>query len=564
MFVQNYDPLNNFALSVFCAALPLIILLYLLALHPGKDSQGRSKLGVDARFATVSAAVIAIIIAVGVFRMPLNQAFLAWFLGALIGLYPICWIVITVLFLYAMTVISGSFDVMRHSIMKITQDKRVQVLIVAFGFGAFLEGAAGFGTPVAVCAAILVGMGIAPLEAALLCLLGDTAPVAFGGVGIPMIIMGSVTGLPVNDMTAMVGRILPFFSFIIPFWIMFTYVILLEKKSMSDLFEVFPAAFVSGISFALTQYFLAQHLGPQLIDILAGIVSILCLAIFLRFWSPKNVWVADWAKNATKDYSVGETFYAWVPWLILVVIIIMWGTPSISKVLGSMLVFKFPMEGLNGFVTKIPPVVPKPTVLKDAVFVLPLLSATGTGILFAAILSGLWLKLSPAQWGESFTITFNRMKAPFIVVPSIVGIAFLYKYAGMDVQLALAFASTGSAFPFFSSMLGYLGVFLTGSDTSSNALFGNLQKITAEQLKINPILSTALNSAGGVMGKMISPQSIVVALAATFTDRKVAEESFGPLFRSALIHSFLLAILVGLVGLMYAYVFPNLIPVVGK
>jgi lactate permease len=394
--------------------------------------------------------------------------------------------------------------------------------------------------------------------------LGNTAPVAFGALGIPMVIMAQVTGLPVNDITAMAGRILPIFSIIIPFWLMFTYVILLEKKGMSDLFDIFPAVFVSGASFALTQFILSQTLGPQLVDILSGLISIACLAIFLKFWSPKNVWAADWTKNITKEYSAGEIFYAWVPWLILIVIIIMWGTPSISKALGSVLVFKFPIEGLNGMVTKMPPVVPKPTVLKDAVYVLPLLSATGTGILLAAILSGLWLRLSASQWGESITVTFNRMKAPFIVVPSIVGIAFLYKYAGMDVQLALAFISTGVMFPFFSAMLGYLGVFLTGSDTSSNALFGNLQKVTAEQLKLNPILSTALNSCGGVMGKMISPQSIVVALAATFTDRKIAEESFGPVFRSALVHSFLLAILVALVGMMYAYVFPYLIPVAGK
>ncbi|QZA32580.1 L-lactate permease [Hydrogenibacillus sp. N12] len=588
VYFQNYDPLRNGVLSTVVAALPILVLLYLLALHPRRDALGRRQFGIYAPYAAAAAAAVAIVLAVTVMGMPAPTAISAFVYGALTGLLPIGWIVFAAIFLYNMTLVSGAFDVLRRSIAGITEDRRLQALLIAFSFGAFMEGAAGFGTPVAVAGAILAGLGFRPLVAAVIALIANTAPVAWGAIGTPIITLSAVSGLPEHLLTMMAGRQLPFFSILIPFWMIATLVVL-DRGTVREFFEVWPATLVNGLSFALVQYGLSQAGNVMLVDIVSGVVSLAATALFLKIWHPKHVltheevnrrfgWTGDPAPRGSdparvesaatesrahdRSSSAGLTpravLRAWAPWALLAVAVFLWGLPGVKAWLNGLSAPKWPMPYLHGIVYRTPPVAPggEPQA-EAAVYTLAWLSAAGTGILIAALISGLFvLRLTAAQWKEAFFRTVARMKVPIPVIATVVGLGFTTRYAGMDAILGLAFTKTGAIYPFFAAMLGWLGVFLTGSDTASNAMFGSLQRITAEQLGLNPVLIVASNSTGGVMGKMIDAQSIVVATVATYETQEEGLANVGTIFRHVFWHSVALATLMGLLVLLQAYVFP--------
>ncbi len=567
-YFQNYNPTGNVWLSTFLAALPIIVLLYLLALHPHKDKQGNKHLGIFAPYAAVTAAIVAILVAIFMMQMPVPATLAAFGYGALSGLFPIGWIIFAAIFLYNTTLITGKFEILKNSVASLSPDRRLQALLIAFSFGAFIEGASGFGTPVAVSGAIMVGLGFRPMTAAVICLIANTAPVAWGAIGTPILTLGQVTGIPAELISMQAGRQLPFFSVIVPFWLVAT-LVFMDKGSWKDVWEVWPATLVSGLSFAITQFAMSQAGNVMLVDIGSGIVSMVVTALFLKVWSPKNIMGHDTAhenqgaatqlnkkKIEVPKHSMKELVTAWMPWAFLAIAVFLWGMNDVKTFLNGIFNPKFPVPFLDGLVHHTAPV-GSPDAPMAAVYSWNILTMAGTGIMLAAILSNIFiLRLSAPQWVQAFQMTAKRMVVPITVICSVLGLGYLTRYAGTDAILGLAFTKTGSAYPFFASMLGWLGVFLTGSDTSSNAMFGGLQKITAEQLGLNPVLIVTANSTGGVMGKMIDAQSIVVATVACYENHQEGMAAVGPIFRAVIWHSIALAVLLSGLVWAQAYIFP--------
>jgi lactate permease len=504
--------------------------------------------------------------------MPAKMAGLAAVNGALFGLLPIGWIVLNIIFLYRLTEESGSFAVLQSSIARITEDRRLQLLLIAFSFGAFFEGAAGFGTPVAVTAAVLIGLGFSPLAASGLSLIANTAPVAYGALGSPVIALAAVTGLDLLQLSAMIGRQLPFFSLLVPFWLIWAF------AGWRGMKEIWPAILVAGVSFAIPQFLVSNYHGPWLVDVVAAMVSMACLVLFLRIWRPAKIWTSPALKGhddqpaaasglqpagnpgnpGLKHHDRRTVIVAWIPWMILTVFVFVWGVPQFKAFMDGISVFRFPIEGLHNMVEKVPPVVAKP-VKEGAVFSLNYLSATGTGILLSAIIAGLFMKFSPIGLAKMYWRTIVRVRYSLLTISAMLALGFLTRYSGTDATMGLAFAVAGVFYPFFGTMLGWMGVALTGSDTASNVLFGGLQRITAEQLGLSPVLMSAANSSGGVMGKMIDAQSIVVASTAT---QWFGHE--GDILRYVFFHSVALAALVGILVTLQAYVPPFTLLVVGR
>ena len=538
MWPQSYDPLRNVVLSTACAALPVLVLLGTLAV-----------LRVKAHMAALLGLATALVVAVAVFGMPVRMAVSTAAYGVAYGLFPIGWIVLNVIFLYHLTEQRGLFAILRESITTVTRDRRLQLLLVAFCFGAFFEGASGFGTPVAVTGAILIGLGFPPLLASGLSLIANTAPVAFGALGTPIIALQSVTELDLRELSAMVGRQLPLFSVIVPFWLVCAF------AGVRGTLEVWPAVLVAGVSFAVPQFLISNYHGPWLVDVVAAVVSIGAVTLFLKVWQPRTHWALDGepaggAAVAKAASSRREVIRAWVPWLILSVLVFVWGLPQTKAALDAISIVRVPVPALHNLVQRVPPVVaaPKP---EPAVFNLNWLSATGSGILVAALVAGLVMGYRPRELARAYWTTLKLVRFSLLTIAAMLAIGFTTRYSGLDATLGLAFARTGWLYPFFGTLLGWLGVALTGSDTSSNVLFGSLQRITAEQLSLSPILMAAANSSGGVMGKMIDAQSIVVASTAT---RWYGHE--GEILRYVFLHSLALACLVGLLVVLQAYVLP--------
>jgi lactate permease len=555
-WAQGYDPLGHWWLSTICAALPVVVLLGTLALFRMK-----------AHYSAFLGLITAILVASGLFHMPIKMASIAAIYGACYGLFPIGWIILNVIFLYRMTCETGRFKVLQESMTGITQDTRLQLLLIAFSFGAFFEGASGFGTPVAVTAALLIGLGFPPLQASGLSLIANTAPVAYGALATPIVALSAVTGYSEVALGAQVGRILPLFSALVPFWLLTAYA---GFKGMKD---IWPAIAVAGVSFAIPQYLVSNYHGPWLTDIIAALCSMASLVLFLRIWQPERIWGHDGqndrqrAARGTHGHARGEVVRAWLPWLVLSVIVFCWGTYTGKKIINTPeKVFRFmntwsippsavtnpqiPISGLNKMVQRVPPVVPKPTP-EAAVFGLNWISATGSGILIAAIISGFIMGLSLRRMVVTWWRTVWHLRFSLMTIAAMMSLGIVTRYSGLDATMGLAFARTGHLYPFFGTLLGWLGVALTGSDTASNVLFGSLQKISAQQIGISPVLMAGANSAGGVMGKMIDAQSIVVASTAT---EWYGHE--GDILRYVFWHSIALACLVGIVVFLLVYVPP--------
>lgn len=554
---QIYTPLGSLGLSAAVAVIPIVFFFLALAVFRLKG-----------HIAGTITLALAIAVAIFAFNMPADMAFAAAGYGFAYGLWPIAWIIVAAVFLYKLTVKSGQFEVIRSSVLSITGDQRLQVLLIGFSFGAFLEGAAGFGAPVAITAALLVGLGFNPLYAAGLCLIANTAPVAFGALGIPIIVAGQVTGIDAFKIGAMTGRQLPFLSILVPFWLV------AMMDGWRGVKETWPAALVAGGSFAITQYFTSNFIGPELPDITSALVSLVSLTLFLKVWQPASAQSTEVAgvsggaavlggfggprSTEPSPYSFGEILKAWSPFLILTVLVTIWTLKPFKAMFapgGAMeqFVFMFAIPHLDQLVLKGAPIVVAATAM-PAVFKLDPISATGTAIFFSALLSMLVLKVNVKNGLTTFGETLVELKWPILSIGMVLAFAFVTNYSGMSTTLALVLAGTGAAFPFFSPFLGWLGVFLTGSDTSSNALFSSLQSTTAHQIGVNDTLLVAANTSGGVTGKMISPQSIAVACAAT---GMVGKES--DLFRFTLKHSLIFAAFVGLITLAQAYVFTGML-----
>jgi len=539
-WVQNYQPQGwPWWLAAIMAALPVAMLFYFLA---GLKS--------SAPRAAAAGAITAILVAVLYVQMPWRMALSAFGFGVAFGLVPIGWVVFAAIFLYQIAVDTGKFEVMKASIAHLTADRRLQALLIAFSFGAIMEGAAGFGTPVAISVALLVGLGFRPFPAAVLCLIANTAPVAWGSVGTPLRALEAVSGLPINDLSAMNARILPITSIIIPLWLV---------KAMvpwRETLEVLPAVLVCGVSFAVTQFAWGNYLDVGLVDIVAGVVSLVALALFLTRWRPKRVWRFPEESEAPSAQGLPapgprQVFIAWLPFLVLFAFVILWG---LLRAYGQFTKREFPIPFLDQKVFRTQPVVAEERAEKAA-YDLNLFSATGTGVLLACFVTSILSRQSPGAFFRSFVSACSRMRVPILAIAPMLGLAYLTRYSGMDAILGLAFTRTGILYPFFGTFLGWLGVALTGSDTSSNALFGSLQRITAEQLQLSPVLMCSANSAGGVMGKMVDAQSIVVASAAS---NQVGSE--GKILLAVFWHSVLLTTIVALIVLLYAYVVPALVP----
>ncbi len=573
---QVYDPFGSAVLSTLVACLPIVTLLGLIAFTK-----------VKAHFAALTALAVAIVVAVVGFSMPAGMAVRASFLGALTGLFPIGWIVLNVIFLYRLTVENGSFAILQRSIAGITNDRRLQLLLVAFCFGAFFEGAAGFGTPVAVTGAILIGLGFSPLAASGLSLIANTAPVAYGALGTPIVVLGQVTGLDPVALGAMVGRQLPFFSVLVPFWLIIVF------AGWKGAIQIWPAVLVAGVTFAVPQFLVSNFHGPWLVDVVAALVSMGSLAMFLRVWHPAEIWTnpslvrrvdhsaaqsvlaapeppptilahggeselalasgatlapGELAKSHVDDR--GAVIRSWAPWLILCFFVFIWGTESFKKPINAHWLPKFEIGGLHNMIAKMPPVVTKETI-EPAIYAFNILTMTGTAIFLAAIVSGFFMGYTPWQLIKSYGRTLVVVRNSLITIAAMLALGTLTRFSGVDATLGLTFAHTGFLYPFFGALLGWLGVALTGSDTASNVLFGGLQKVSAQQLGLSPILMAATNSSGGVMGKMIDAQSIVVASTAT---NWFGHE--GSILRFVFPHSIILACLVGLLVMLQAYVPP--------
>jgi lactate permease len=567
VWTQNYDPFNNALHSTLLAALPIVLLLGLLA-------TGRVSAAASALVGLLAAMAAAIF----VFTPPEAQAsdgpgVLGWGrtvaaaagYGAAFGLFPIGWIVLSAIFLYSLTVETGRFEIVKQSVLSLSADRRIQALLIAFSFGAFVEGAAGFGTPVAISAALLLGAGFRPIHAAGLSLLANTSPVAFGALGTPILTLGEVTRLDVVSLSAMTGRQLPFFSLLVPAWLVWV------MAGWRGVVGVWPALVVCGGSFALVQFAVANYHGPWLVDVAGGVVSLVCLAVFLRFWQPREIWLfpdesrptVEAAATTLHQYRRGEVISAWVPWVLLTAFVFAWGLPLVKAWLepGTL---SWAVPELHEAVQRTRPVVAQAHT-EPAVFKLNLLSATGTGIFLAALVSAVWLRVPPLRFLRLWLQTCYRLRWPLFTIACMLAIAFTTRYSGMDATLGLAFTRTGFLYPLFAVLLGWLGVALTGSDTSSNALFGSLQTITARRLADSGtlplaapqamLLLAAANSSGGVMGKMIDAQSIVVSAAAT---GQAGQE--GPILRFVFWHSVLLALLMGLLVMAQAYLWTAIIP----
>jgi len=542
---QVYDPFHSMALSTLAAAIPVAVMLI-----------GLGFMHLKAHIAAAAGLVAALAIAIVGYGMPADMAAKAAILGGLTGLMPIGWIVLNIIFLHQLTEQNGSFKVLQDSIAGITEDRRLQLLLIAFAFGAFFEGAAGFGTPVAVTAAILIGLGFSPLAASGLSLIANTAPVAYGALGTPVITLAKVHGYDLMAVSAMIGRQLPFFSLLVPFWLIWAFA---GRKGMM---QIWPAVLVTGVSFAIPQFLVSNYMGPELVDVIAALVSITCLVLFLRVWQPKEVWRSVSLKGHEADggeahaalpitqHSRADVVRAWTPWIILTVFVFIWGLPVVKTFFNDIFAPKFPIEGLHNMIEKVAPVVSKPT-KEGAVYVFGLLSATGTGILLAALVGGFAMKYSLGQLVAAYGRTIWLVRYSLATIALMLGLGTLTRYSGLDTTLGLAFATTGVLYPFFGTLMGWLGVALTGSDTASNVLFGGMQKVAAEQLGLSPNLMGAANSSGGVMGKMIDAQSIVVASTAT---RWFDHE--GDILRYVFFHSIALASLVGIFVTLQAYVWP--------
>jgi len=542
---QIYDPMGNFVLSTLLAAIPVVVMLAALAFFH-----------IKAHIAAGMGLVAALLVAIFAYGMPADMAGRAAVLGGLTGMLPIGWIVLNIIFLYKLTEKNGSFAVLKDSLSGITDDRRIQLLLIAFCFGAFFEGAAGFGTPVAVTAAILIGLGFSPLAASGLSLIANTAPVAFGALGTPVITLAKVHGYDLMEVTAMIGRQLPFFSLLVPFWLIWAFA---GRKAMM---EIWPAILVTGVSFAIPQFLVSNYIGPELVDIIASVVSMVSLVLFLRVWQPKKVWTSPSLRGhdpsaaeakppqAATKHSTQALVAAWMPWLILSVCVFLWGLPSVKGWLNSIFSPSFQIAGLHNLVEKVPPVVVSPT-KEGAVFQLIIMSATGTAILVSAIISALIMKFSPAEIIRSYGRTIWHVRYSLLTIVLMLALGTVTRYSGTDTTLGLAFARSGALYPFFGTLMGWLGVALTGSDTASNVLFGGMQKVAAHQLGLADNLMGAANSSGGVMGKMIDAQSIVVASTATGW---VNNE--GTILRFVFFHSLALAALVGILVTLQAYVPP--------
>ena len=560
MWTQIYDPLGSPWLSTLVAALPIVLLLGSLGL-----------LGWSAPKAAALGLASALAVAIFAYGMPWPMALASAAYGALFGLVPIGWIVLAAIFLYNLTVQTGQFEIVKNSVASLSADRRLQALLIAFSFGAFVEGAAGFGTPVAISAALMIGAGFSPLHAAGLALIANTSPVAFGALGTPIITLAEVTGLDEMKLSAMAGRQLPFFSLIVPAWLVWT------MAGWRGVRGVWPAILVSGGTFAAVQFWVSNYYGPRLVDVAGGLVSLICLALFLKVWRPAEIWqFAEPGGTESKKrepiaptrHTTREIISAWIPWALLSICVFAWGLPPVKKFLdgpNSDRVIATPIAKLHNQVLRDQPVVPEKGKPEPAIFRLNWLSTTGTGIFVSAILSAMWLGVGPAPFARTFLQTAHQMRWPLFTIAVMLAIAYTTRYSGTDATLGLTFTKTGGLYPFFAAMLGWLGVALTGSDTSSNALFGSLQKITAEglvQRGVLPlsadqasILLAAANSSGGVMGKMIDAQSIVVAAAAT---QQPGQE--GQILRFVFWHSIVLAALMGLLIMAQAYWLSWMIP----
>jgi lactate permease len=580
-WTQVYDPLGHWWLSTLVAALPIIVLFGLLA-----------GLKIKPHWCAAAGALTAITLAIFVFGMPPMLAAMSFAYGVAFGLLKIAWIVLAAVYLYDISVETGQFEIMKESIAGITADRRLQVLLVAFCFGAFIEGAAGFGAPVAIAGAFMIGLGFRPFHAAALNLIANTAPVAWGAIGTPVHTLAAVTALPESDLSAMIGRILPLTAVIVPFWLVRTMV------GWKETLEVFPAILVVGVSFSLTQFLWSNYVDSNLVDIMGGVISIIAVVIFLRFWKPKNIYRFDYDEQAAplpppeaeitdqfgaewqpqdfdgnlkvRSYTAAQTLKAWMPFAVLSLFVLLWGLPAIKLAMNRATTPAFrvvlangqPRPGppgwdvphLHNAVYRAAPVVAKPTA-EAARYDFNWLSATGTGCFLAAIVSGVLLGLRPLALAKIFLRTLVRMRLAMIAISFMLGLGYVTRYSGLDAVLGLAFTRTGWLYPFFGTFLGWLGVALTGSDTSSNALFGSLQRITSQQLGIDPVLMCAANSAGGVMGKMVDAQSITIATAAT---EQVGNE--GIIFRFVVWHSVALGAVVGIIVTLYAYVFRLAVP----
>ncbi len=542
---QVYNPFSNMALSTLTAAVPVVVMLV-----------GLGFLHLKAHIAAAAGLIAALLIAVFGFGMPAEMAGKAAFLGGLTGLLPIGWIVLNIIFLHQLTEKNGSFKVLQDSIAGITEDRRLQLLLIAFAFGAFFEGAAGFGTPVAVTAAILIGLGFSPLAASGLSLIANTAPVAYGALGTPVITLAKVHSYDVFEVSAMIGRQLPFFSVLVPFWLIWAF------AGWRGMKEIWPAILVTGVSFAIPQFLVSNYMGPELVDVIAAICSMAALVMFLRVWKPAQIWTSVSLKGHEKDggeaaaphvptrHATGEVVKAWTPWAILTTFVFVWGLPATKTYLNGLFAPKFAIDGLHKLIEKVPPVVPKPTA-ESAEYVFNLLSATGTGILLSAVIGGLVMGYGVRSLLRTYGKTIWLVRYSLLTIVLMLGLGTLTRYSGLDTTLGLAFAATGVFYPFFGTLMGWLGVALTGSDTASNVLFGGMQKVAAEQLGLSPNLMGAANSSGGVMGKMIDAQSIVVASTAT---RWFNHE--GDILRYVFFHSIALACLMGLFVSLQAYVYP--------
>ena len=546
-WTQNYEPVLNLGVSALIATLPVVVLLGLLAFFH-----------VRAQIAAIAGLAVALGVAIFVYKMPAQLALTSAVYGAAFGLFPIGWIILNALFIYVLTVETGQFAVLQKQVASVSGDRRVQALLIAFGFGAFIEGAAGFGAPIAISGALLIGLGFRPLEAAKLALIGNTAPVAFGALGTPLITLASVTDMDLLALSSMVGRQLPFFSLLIPFWLVWA------QAGWRGMVAVWPACLVAGGSFGVSQFLVSNFHGPWLVDIISAIVSMGSLVLLMLFWKPKDVKAAGPAEApmvaTTEPQAVGSPAKAWLPWVLLSVFVFAWGLPVVKDFLNDLYQTKINVPGLHLAVTKVPPVVQAPEAEK-AVFTFNALSATGTALLLAGILAGFCLGLNPKRIAAIYWQTLIRVRVSLLTIAVMLALGFTTRYSGTDTTMGLAMASTGFLFPFFSPMIGWLGVALTGSDTSSNVLFGNLQKVSAEQLGLSPLLMAASNSSGGVMGKMIDAQSIVVASVATGGHPDSPDA--GTVLRAVFWHSLALAILMGFFVMMQAYVWQWMIPAVG-
>jgi lactate permease len=547
MWNQIYNPLNNAALSTICAAIPVVTLLILIA--SGK---------VKAHIAAIIAVIVTNLITIFIFTMPTNMSIRASLLGIVSGFFPIGWIVLNVIFLYQITVATGKFELLKRAVGGVTEDRRLQLLLIAFSFGAFFEGASGFGTPVAITGSILIGLGFSPLAASGLSLIANTAPVAYGALGTPIQGLASVTGLDPYILGAMVGRQLPVFSLIVPFWVVWAFA---GWKGMKD---IWPAILVTGVSFAVPQFVISNFINPWIVDIGASLISMGCLILFLRVWQPRELWLSPKLRGRDESAATmtgaktidktpltqAELWSALLPWIIVCIVMLIWGNGAFKTWANSIFTWNYPVPELDKLINKMPPVVAKPTP-EGAVFSFTYLSFTGTGMLISAIISGFLFGFSPMRLIREYGRTIRLCAISLITISAMLAIGTLTRLSGVDATLGLAFAATGVLYPFFGTLLGWLGVALTGSDTASNILFGNLQKITSQQIGLSPILMAAANSSGGVMGKMIDAQSIVVASTAT---NWYGHE--GSILRYVFLHSIVLACLVGLFVTLQAYVYP--------